>query len=330
MFVAVDLGYGYTKAVSSKARTVFPSAIAPYSENVIDAGLEIGYVVELRPAGSMIKKQYFIGEMALKRGRAVQMTLAREKFAQEASLLLTLAGAYLAGAEGQVDLAYGLPLAYYKTQRAEAQKALQGFAAYIKIDGGPEKYIAFNGVYIFPQGVGALFSLDSLPKEGLVGLIDVGYYTCDYLLVGLRPNGVEPLPAFMSSIEVGVSTALKEFAEKFQRVTGRPLSLTEANNLWGRDTITFAGKKMDIGGMVEEARQETGRTIADSIMAAWSEKIDFLDLILLAGGGSLEFLNILQRQFGRHVEIMPDPQYANALGFYKMASRQVTAAKANS
>lgn len=329
MLISIDLGYGYTKAISNKNRAVFPSAIAPYSDSVVDTGKDIGYMVELRPAGSMVKKQYFLGEMALRRGRAVQMTLAREKFAQEASLLLTLAGAYLVGAEGQVDLAYGLPLAYYKTQRADAQKALQGFAAYIKIDDGPEKYIAFNGVYIFPQGVGALFSLDRLPKEGLVGIIDVGYYTCDYLLVELRPDGVEPLPAFMSSIEVGVSTALKEFAEKFQRTTGRPLSLTEANNLWGRDTITFAGRKMDIGGMVEEGRQETGRTIANSIMAAWSEKIDFLDLILLAGGGSLEFLNIIQRQFGRHVEIMPDPQYANAVGFYKMASRQVAAVKAN-
>jgi plasmid segregation protein ParM len=330
MLVSIDLGYGYTKAVSDKSRIVFPSAIAPYSESILDTGNEKKYMLELRPAGSVVKRQYFVGEMALKRGRAVQMTLAREKFAQEASMLLTLAGAYLAGAEGQVELAYGLPLAYYKSQRSEAVKALQGHAAYVKVDEGPEKYIAFNNVFIFPQGVGALFSMDKLPREGLVGIIDVGYYTCDYLMVEIRPDGIDPLPAFMSSIEVGVSTAVKEFAEKFQRVTGRPLSLTEANNLWGKDTITFAGRKMDIGGMVEEARQETGRTIADSIMAAWSEKIDFLDLILLAGGGSLEFLNIIQRQFGRHVEIMPDPQYANAVGFYKMAYRQVAAARANS
>lgn len=322
MLVAVDLGYGYTKAVSERNKVVFPSAIAPYSENILESSSSLGYTVELRPSGSTIRRQYFTGEIALKRGRAVQMTMTREKFAQEASLLLTLTGAYLAGAEGQVALAYGLPLGYYKKQRLEAQKALQGFSAYLRVDKGPEKYIAFNDVHIFPQGVGALFSLDRLPRDGLIGLVDIGYYTCDYLIVELRPDGIEPLPAFMSSIEVGVSTAIKEFAEQFGRETGRPLTLTEAQSLWGRDNITFAGRKMNIGGMVEEARRAIGRTITESVTAAWSEKLDFVDMILLAGGGSLEFLPFIKQYLNNQVEIIAEPQYANALGFYKMLKKQ--------
>lgn len=322
MLIAVDLGYGYTKAVSEKEKIVFPSAIAPYSENILESSSSLGYTVELRPSGSTVRRQYFVGEMALKRGRAVQMTMAREKFAQEASLLLTLTGAYLAGAEGQIALGYGLPLGYYKKQRLDAQKYLQGFSAYLKVDNGPERYISFKDVQIFPQGVGALFSLDKLPREGLIGLIDIGYYTCDYLIVELHQEGVEPLPAFMSSIEVGVSTAIKEFAEKFGRETGRPLSLTEAQNFWGRNQITFAGQKMNIGGMVEEARGAIGRTIAESVTAAWSEKLDFIDQVYLAGGGSLEFLSIIKQFLNNQVEIITEPQYANALGFYKMLKQQ--------
>lgn len=72
--------------------------------------------------------------------------------------------------------------------------------------------------------------------------------------------------------------------------------------------------------MVAAARQAAGKSIAEAVQAAWSEKIDFLDQVLLAGGGALEFLPSLSGLFC-NAEVVQDPQFANALGFLKMAGR---------
>lgn len=82
-------------------------------------------------------------------------------------------------------------------------------SAYVSIDGGPEKYVSFVRVHVYPQGVGALYSLSRLPKEGLMGIIDLGFHTTDYLLVECLPEDISPLKGYAGSIETGVSTALR-------------------------------------------------------------------------------------------------------------------------
>lgn len=322
LVISVDLGYGFTKTVSEKNKIIFPSAVAAGSE--LDLGLsskKTGHLVQFRSTGSTVRRHFFVGELAVKEGRATQVTLAREKFAHEASLLLVFTAAYLAGGEGQVALAYGLPVAYYRHQKDAVRAAFQGKAAYVSVDGGPEKYISLSAVYVFPQGVGALFSAESLlPKEGLVGLIDVGYYTTDYLLVELAEGEANPLSGYTSSVELGVSTALKLFAEAFQGNTGKPLSLSDAQVLWGKKQVSFAGSKMNVEPMAEEARKSAGDSIIEAVRAAWSEKIDFVDQILLAGGGAVEFFPVLSGRFF-DVQLIPEAQFANAVGFYKMAQK---------
>lgn len=329
MLVSVDLGYGFVKAISEKGRAIFPSVVCPASESIdTDFGLgakRLGYVVELRGAGSLTKNRLFVGELAARDGRAVQLTLARERFARDASIVLAAAAASLVGAEGRVELAFGVPLAYYKTQREEVKRALEGLAMYVRVDDAPERFISFSAVRVFPQGVGALFSVDDLPQKGLVGLVDIGYFTTDYLLVELSPHGASPLSGFMSSVEVGVSTAMKVFADAFRDRTGRPLTLAEAQGLWGREEVTFAGRRLELAPLVQAAREAVGRAVADAVLAAWSEKADFLDGVLLAGGGALEFFDVLREHFCG-MELLPDAQFANALGFYRMAQRARAAA----
>lgn len=322
LLISVDLGYGFTKTVSEKSKVIFPSVMAAGSE--LDLGLgskKAGHLVQFRPAGSTVRQQFFVGELAVREGRAAQITLAREKFAHEVSLLLTFTAAYLAGGEGQVTLAYGLPVAYYGHQKDAVRAAFQGKAAYMSVDGGPERYISLSAVYVFPQGVGALFSAESLlPKEGSVGLIDVGYYTTDYLLVELDEKEANPLSGYTSSVELGVSTAMKLFAETFQRKTGKPLSLADAQVLWAKKQVSFAGSKVNVEPMVEGARKAAGDSIVETVRAAWSEKIDFIDQVLLAGGGAVEFMSVLSGGFF-DVQLIPDAQFANAIGFYKMGQK---------
>lgn len=329
MLVSVDLGYGYTKAVSEKGRAMFPSVLCPAPEVIYDFGARgkrPGYVVEVRQMGSVVRERFLVGELALKDGRAAQYTLARERFAGNGSLLtLAAVAAALVGAEGRVELAFGVPLAYYRTQREEVVQCFEDQGLYVKVDELPERFVSFARVHVFPQAVGALFSAGKLPEEGLVGLVDVGYFTTDYLLVELSPQGVEPLARFMSSIEVGVDTAVKLFADAFRDRTGKPLTSAEARTLWSRSEVTFAGRKLELAPLKDAAREAGGQAVARAVQAAWAEKVDFLDRVLLAGGGALEFGAALRRLLPA-AEVLDDPLYANALGFVKLAQKTAAAA----
>lgn len=325
--VSIDLGYGYVKAVggAGKGRVMFPSVLAPAADSPVEASLGLGnanrpgHYVELRQVDSLKRNRLLIGDLAVREGRAVQFTLARERFTRDSSLALAMTAAYLTGVEGKVSLGFGVSLAYYRRQKFEVQKSLQDVSLHVSVDNGPERLICFASVDVFPQGVGALFSCaQDLPEKGLLGLIDVGYHTTDYLLVELRPDGIDPLTNFTSSVEVGVHTAHKLFADSFRQLTGQPLTLAEAQAFWSRGEASFEGRRIDLGPLIAAARQATGQAIAETVLAAWSEKTAFLDSVLLAGGGALEFLPMLEK-YWPGLQVMPDPQFANAVGFYLMA-----------
>lgn len=328
MFVSVDLGFGYTKAISEQGRICFPSVIAPAGEDtVFDMGGELpGHVVEVRAQGSMKRNRLYVGELAARDGRAAQLTFGRDRFARDASLVLTLAAAYLVGANGPVVLGYGVPLAYYSKLKAQVAAALGGVSTFVSVNGGPERLITLREVRVFPQGVGAFYSpLLTLPEEGTLGLVDVGFYTTDYLLVEIsRQKGVQPYTEHMSSVEVGVSTALKVFADRFRQETGRPLTLVEAERIWNRREISFAGRRMVVAEMAQEAKERVAESIAEAVRAAWSERIDFVDRIVLAGGGAVDFEGVLKSRLPG-VTVAPDPQFANAQGFLSILKRVCSA-----
>ncbi len=321
MIVSIDTGYGYTKAVSETGRVMFPSVISPAAEQ-IDLGIEtrsVGHTVTLRPPSSTVKQTFFIGELALKNSRGASITLARDKFARDSSLILTFTAAYLTGAEGRVALAFGTPIAYYKHQKDEVLKALSGISAYVSVNGGTEKFISFDQVFVLPQGVGALMSAGDLPLQGLVGLIDIGYYTTDYVLVELKNGGVEVYPSYVSSVELGVSTAMREFASRFTEKTGYPLRLLDVQTMWDREKVNLYGKPVELAPFKTAALETVATSIADAVDAAWKEKIALLDVLYVAGGGGIEFFQHLKERLRPDIKLLREAQYANALGFLKIA-----------
>ena len=204
-------------------------------------------------------------------------------------------------------------------QKDAIKQSFQGLSFNVSVDEGAEKRITFKEVYVFPQGIGALLSGSPIPKRGLIGVIDIGYHTTDYLLIEASDAGVQPLSSYMSSTQQGMHTAQTLFADAFRQETGRPITLNEARSMWDKDAIAFAGNKIDLITLKQEAKQETGRVIAENILAAWSDKIDFLDGLFLAGGAAIELLPVLKNYLTNPV-LLDDSQFANANGFYQMAN----------
>jgi len=320
LLISIDLGYGYTKAISEKSRIIFPSVLAPAQESGLDYGKSYGHVLEYRRPGEVHKQVVFVGELARKEGRAARVSLSRDKFRQDETVLYALSAAYLAGAEKQVSLAVGLPLDYYRLQKEETENFLRSVNAYVSVDGGPERYISFSSVKVLPQAVGALYAQSDLPRKGLLGVIDIGFCTTDCILVECLPEDVVLLKSYTLSLDTAVSTAVKLFRNKITEATGIPLSPVNAFELWvsKEREITVQGRPVDTGAMMDYARREVGKALAQAVLAAWSEKADLLRGVLLCGGGALEFRDEITTLLPQ-AEVAPDPQWANAMGFYRLA-----------
>jgi plasmid segregation protein ParM len=324
--LSVDLGFGYTKAFAGTRKVMLPSVIAPGQKD--DGGMNmfksLGHLLEVKKPGEVNRISVLAGERAAKEGRAVQFSLDNEKFSKQASIMLALTAVYLAGKEGQVRLGLGLPISTYmnKEYRDEVVQAFNKINYHVRVDSGPERYISFIKTALFPQGIGAMYAMQSLPDEGLVGLLDIGFFTTDIVLVEIEQGNIVPLKKHFRSIKLGVSRAVQLFTDQFMEITGEPLSLVEALNVWNKGKITYRGRIMDIKPIIEQSRKYAGEAISSAVNEAWVEKINRLDYVYLSGGGALELGDNIKEMLPQAVSI-DDPQFANAVGFYKMLETSI-------
>ena len=142
-------------------------------------------------------------------------------------LLLTVAlyvnGTFTAVNDTENNLVVGLPLSFYRGQKETLRERLSTLSAWVSVDGKERKYISFNNVMVFPQGAGALVSLgDTLPDSGMIGLIDIGTYTTDFMLFEIKNGMPVPMPDACGSVEAGIYLAQRSLAEEFEKQVGSP------------------------------------------------------------------------------------------------------------
>lgn len=321
--VAADIGYGYTKAVSTSGkRACFPSVVAPAVEDPLAGALSggPGHRVRVQRLNGSVEEK-LVGEAAL-RSLAAVTTLSRQK-PEEMHDLLVLAAAYLVGAgstghlPGQTDLAVGLPLAYYRAQKNVLTARLKALAAWVSVDGGEERYISFNRVLVLPQGAGAVAACpELLPDAGLVGVVDVGQYTTDYLLLEVQDGRPVPVLDCCGSAEVGVHLVHRAVAAEFQAKAGAPLPPEMWEQAAATGTVVFDGRFIDLSGAVERALSDAAQAISQRVIGAWGNRAGFVRATVLVGGGALLLRDHLEKCLPG-VVVPEEPVYANAVGFLK-------------
>ena len=323
--VSVDVGYGYTKAAAASGkRARFPSVIAPVAEDVLGGVLSdgLGHRVRVRHLGSDPEEK-FVGEAAA-RSMAAVATFSRQK-PQEMHDMLVLTAAYLTGMGvtggefGQVDLAVGLPLAYYQSQKDALANRMRETFAWVSVDGGEERYISFGKVLVLPQGAGAVAAYpELLPDAGLVGVVDVGQYTTDYLFLEKMPRQAQPRPILecCGSAEVGVRLVHRAAAQAFQAKAGAPLPVEMWEQAVQARTVVFDGRAIDLADAVEKALADAAQAISQRVIGAWGNRASFVRAVLLVGGGSLLLREHLERCL-TCVTVPEDPVFANAVGFLR-------------
>lgn len=323
MKAGVDVGYGYTKAISPLEKVIFPSVVGTV-EN-------IRYQSELarRREGRISEldgHSYFVGELAQTQSRLQFTLLDRSwiKSRQYRILFLTALGELrTAGGseEAQFKVVTGLPVEYYQDKEVVAGPILGTHQ--IKIN-GRQRELKVVRLKVIPQPVGSLFHL-ILNSEGRiqggemarsrVGIIDIGYYTTDFVLV----DELEFIDKASGSINVGMGTVYQTLARKISEQFGfRNLSLPRVERYLREEALRIHGKRREIRPLAEPVLAETAESILSQARTIWGEGQD-LDRVLITGGGA-EVLKDYLSGYPQAV-IAEGPVTANAEGFLKYARR---------
>lgn len=325
--VAVDVGYSQTKAVSARGTVCIPSVVAAAENlpNGVFAGT-VGHTVKVRRAGGP-PEECLVGEAALGSLGAIT-TLSREK-PREMHDILVFTAAYLCGAGTPasafnargVELAVGLPLAYVRTQKDALKERLDGLAAWVSVDGGPERYIRFRRALVVPQGASILVSASVNPPDGYVGLVDVGCYTTDFLMVLIRKGDPAVVPGTWGSLEAGTHLIHRAIADKYQEVAGAPLAPRRLDEtlravLAGK-AVRCRGRQVDLHGVLGQARRNTARLIAQGVLAKWADRTDDLVMTLIAGGGAVVLGDTLVSELPGGT-LVSNPVFATAEGYLRL------------
>jgi len=319
MRVSIDVGYSQVKAMAENgSKILFPSVKASVV-NDPTAGMykNLGHKVKIKTFNTV--QEELVGESAL-RSLTATTTLSRVK-SEDIHDLFILTAAYLCGASGFTNLAVGLPLAYYRFQRDELRQRLQRINAHVAIDDGQEKYISISSVHVFPQGVGVLLSNGlSLAQTGKIALVDIGYYTTDYLLFEIIDGSPVPIPELCGSIDVGVHLVSRIISTTYQEKTGALAPKFLLNELTSGETIYFNGKQLDLNIELSRALARTSEQIKQEVLSIWVKQADNVSQTILAGGGALLLNNYLDFP---NICLPTDPVFANTEGFLSMLSYQL-------
>ena len=302
MHCAIDVGHGYTKALSeSGERVMCPSWIVPTPE-----GPNVGPFAATTP--TMVNGQpYLIGESA--RLHSVSL-FSHDKATDPLTQALTWASAARLLSPGYhvVRLGVGLPLAWYAAQKSLLAESLQGP---VTVD---DRHLQIDHVTVFPQGIGALLAAD-LPDHGLVGLVDIGYRTVDYLVAPIQDGLPAPMINRSGTWTGGMHHA---YAEMTQQIEQEFQVHFEPNELVDRNTVTVHGHQVDLIPLQVQAFRSVAEDLIRHLATTWDSLQAKFDVLFLTGGGALA-LQLYLSSLGP-IQVLADAQWANVRGYLDLLS----------
>lgn len=327
MRVSVDLGYGFVKAVSENGkRVMFPSVVAPGPTGTAVAealGSKADYTVSIEKAGKA--SQYLVGDAAAAVRNGVRAWEGDHTEHHNAVVLYATALALLGAGPEPVELACGLPLSVFGTQRETLSRFLEGLTVKVRINGNEPRFVTVGTVFVFPQAVGAyshatrVFTPINGQRSlltGTVGIVDIGYRTTDYFVVQKTPRGLMYRDDLSGSMDAGHSRVFQDVKRALDARAGWTISVQTVERLitYEGAVAMIKGKPYDLQPDLEEAEAHFADTVLSHLKAQWGQELDLLTGLVIAGGGGNRIFKHFQTLYPEAV-LVPDPVYANAIGY---------------
>lgn len=336
-YVSIDLGYGYVKAISSLGkRVLFPSLVGKGYERVITDVFSEEKNDLLNMQVTYNGENWFVGELA-NESRSLSRIFERERFEHlYTHILLNIAIQLVTNNHsGPTYLATGLPLDFYKAQAKSFQDSITGQQPELEWVTGPLKGQTIKNnierAIVFPQGASAIFSAlinhegkyvypQFMTEGSLIGLIDIGFRTTDFVVVEIKGNGAfTPKAKLSGTVDDGVVNLHRDIRQAFKTKTGgADLNEFHLNRVLRDQTLKYKGEKIDFADIISMSKKSIAANIVDRLKSVWGEESDLFDAIFLAGGGGNMFENLIQPQFDNRLIKVTESQFANAIGYLRL------------
>jgi len=352
ILVALDLGYGWTKILSSAGiNFTYPSMAVPGVANT--KLFRLSEIDRRKMIVTVDGGTWLVGDYAKTKsdGRTTNRTEERDRVSDPKSRVLYRTGIALGvpDEEGEYDVIIetGVPNEEYFW--AGYMKRLEDFlreSFEITFDLGQGKSVTkkinvvdvhiirqpegtvLNSQFQFNPNYGAnesepfLNQIDDTDK--FFGVIDIGQGTTDYALfdgVSIRNDerssgSTEATNAVYDKLRTSLSIRFSEEGRTYKPTDSELDTMIRTKSLW------YAQDTHDVSEEVSRAVSEVAELLVDEVTRSWKDDINRLQSILITGGGAEAFYDALVEAFkSRKITGLVKAnfaQYSNVLGFYQM------------
>jgi len=327
--LGLDIGYGYTKGMTTRGQTVIPSLVGPaeairYESDVVE---ENGHGVAVQVGDRM----RFVGEYASVQSASASQTLdvTRTGSDEQKALFYAVASELVRTKDDRLAVVSGLPVADFDDRNKDALRAMLQGDHEVRRRGKRARRFTVGGVYVVPQAMGSLFALvldrrgqlvDGDLARGRVGIVDVGTLTTNYILVD-RLRYVE---TGSDSVTSGMSEMLGKVAKDLKREHGLDwaLQLGLVDQAVRARSVEVYGAPVNIAGLVQPHLEALAETIVSRARSLWGIGAD-LRAVVVTGGGSNELVPYIRKAYPQNTRTAGgDPQLTNCLGFLRAGVRR--------
>jgi plasmid segregation protein ParM len=218
----------------------------------------------------------------------------------------------------------GLPVAFYEGDKDALRDRLLGEHK-VSRDGRRGQTFTVKQVKVIPQGFGALLSVCLNDKGSIVrpeltnarvGLIDAGGKTTNLLSVNhLAEVGRETASVTSGAWDV-VRSVGRWLSDNCPKLELRDHEIVDAIKV---RMVKDSGKPVDLGAVVDKAVTSWAKEVIAKATQLWNGGAR-LDAVFVSGGGAHLLGEHIKAHFP-HAEVIGDPVYSNALGYWRFAQR---------
>ncbi|MBE0504910.1 MAG: ParM/StbA family protein [Desulfuromonadales bacterium] len=325
--LAIDIGFGFTKATDGNRSIVFKSVLGEATDMQFQGSL-LDAPADEHMQLDVDGRSLFIGDLAERQSNVRFFTLDQEQFVTRFVKYLALAAAArLVNGFIPVNLVTGLPIGYYKQYKDELATLLTGEHKVFLTDGNgkrEEKSIKINKVKVIPQPFGSLFNLmlndlgevgDKRLVKEKIGIVDVGFRTSDYTV----SDKMRYSERGSRTTDSGIARAFNIIATKLREKSGVNVELYRLHEAVDRGSIRIRGKEYELKSLTEQVFGQLASSVANEIDRLWADDWD-MDTIVLTGGGGVVLAKYLQPLINGQVVVVDsasDARLCNVRGYWK-------------
>lgn len=329
-YLGVDVGFGYTKAYNGDRSIIFKSILGDATDIQFQSGFSEGGALENLHI-AVDGRDYYVGDMAEKQSNVREFTLDQNTLLTNFAkvMALTATSCFAGATSREISLVTGLPIRYFKQQRARYVQMLEGVhhvVLHAREEQEQEKTLDIRRVRVLPQPFGSVFNLlmndhgrivDRDVARQKFGVIDIGFRTTDYTIT----DRLRYIERGSRTTDTGISKAFSLISRKIMEQTGVNIELFRLFDPVRKGQIRIRGSEMSLVDLREQVLRQLATAIVSDMERLWTDDWD-LEFILLAGGGSADLAPVLEELIEgrtRMVSTDTDQRLGNVIGYLKYA-----------